>query len=171
MFDIEEDIIKQDQFKIYKKVLSDDEEMCYLSQERKENALRYIINLIIDNKVDVDVNLLCCFSGPNLYKHVSESFLREFKDYVNWERAITYFKFSEEFIKFELPNKNWNFISLYQKLSESFIEEFKDKVNWDQICRTQKLSYNFIKKHHKEVNWEIVRAYQESWFRRINNLE
>jgi hypothetical protein len=43
---------------------------------------------------------------------LSEKFIREFQDKVDWE-----------------------FISRYQKLSEDFIREFKVKVEWNFISR------------------------------------
>ena len=40
---------------------------------------------------------------------------------------------SEDFIR-EFKNKvDWNWISVKQKLSENFIREFKDKVSWGYI--------------------------------------
>src|SRR5688572_15928368 len=54
------------------------------------------------------------------YQKLSESFIREFKDYVYWLG-----------------------ISKYQKLSESFIREFKDYVDWYGISRKQNLSEPF----------------------------
>ena len=44
------------------------------------------------------------------YQHLSEDFIREFKDRVKW-----------------------GFISIYQHLSEDFIREFKDRVKWGFI--------------------------------------
>ena len=163
------DMTRTFQFKLYKEIKADTKEAGHYSIEIKENALRTVLTYIIDNNKDIDY--LECFLGPNLYKHVSESFLREFKDYIDWERAQIFFKFSEDFIKYEIPIKNWDSISLYQNLSEKFIEEFRDRIDWDHVSRVQKLSYPFLKKHHKEVNWEIVEIYQESWFNRINNLD
>jgi len=51
------------------------------------------------------------------YQYLTEDFIREFKDKVDW----------------------W-YISYYQELSEPFIREFKDKVDWWYISYYQKLS-------------------------------
>lgn len=124
--------------------------------------------------IETDGNLDWIFGGNKaeiIYKYVSESFIREFWDYItNWQHFWCYFKASESFIK-ECPVKNWYEISKYQKLSEQFIHEYQDRVDWDQICEYQKLSFPFIKKHHKEVNWDIVLIYQESWFKKVNKLD
>lgn len=45
------------------------------STDVKEHAVRTVLNYIIDNN-EMDIGLLCCFSSPNIYKHVTESFLR-----------------------------------------------------------------------------------------------
>lgn len=164
------DMTKTIQFRIYQQILADKDECKMYSTDVKEHAVRTVLNYIIDNN-EMDIGLLCCFSSPNIYKHVTESFLRQFADYVDWERAEINFKFSEDFIKEELPIKNWMNISIYQTLSENFIHEFRDRVDWDEVSRHQVMSVEFMKKHRKEVNWEIAIIYQESWFRRINNLD
>lgn len=56
------------------------------------------------------------------YQTLSEEFIREFKDRVNW-----------------------NYISHVQILSEDFIREFKDRVDWTNIFKRQKLSKKFRK--------------------------
>ena len=55
------------------------------------------------------------------YHDLSESFIREFQDKIEWE---------------------W--VSIYQTLSEDIIREFKDKVYWGYILTEQKLSTEFI---------------------------
>ena len=64
-----------------------------------------------------------------MFQKLSENFIREFKNRINWEC-----------------------ISKHQKLSESFIREFQDKVNWNWISKHQKLSKSFIKEFNLEVN-------------------
>jgi len=52
---------------------------------------------------------------------LTEDFIREYQDYVNWE-----------------------YISKVQKLSEDFMREFKDKLDWDSIMFYQKLTIEFM---------------------------
>jgi hypothetical protein len=78
-------------------------------------------------------------------KTLSEEFIREFQNEVNWEEISLYQKLNENFIR-EFYNKvYWNNISSSQILSENFIEEFQDKINWYFISLYQNLSEKFIK--------------------------
>ena len=54
---------------------------------------------------------------------------------------------TEDFIREFQDKVNWKCISFYQTLSEDFIIEFKDKVDWEYISKYQKLSEDFIKKN------------------------
>ncbi len=54
----------------------------------------------------------------SIYQKLSENFIREFQDKVDW-----------------------NYISNYQKLSENFIREFQDKVDWNYIPKLSNLNY------------------------------
>ena len=40
---------------------------------------------------------------------------------------------TEDFIRENQDKVNWNDISFYQKLSEDFIKEFQDRFNWYYI--------------------------------------
>jgi len=51
------------------------------------------------------------------YKRISECFIRQFEDKLDWEN-----------------------ISFSQKLSEEFIREFKDKVYWEYIFKNMKIN-------------------------------
>ncbi len=64
------------------------------------------------------------------YQKLSENFIREFQDKVNWYN-ISIIKNYQKISSIEFKDKvNWNDISKYQKLSENFIREFQNKVNW-----------------------------------------
>ena len=59
---------------------------------------------------------------------LSEDFIIEFKDKVDWEYISKYQTLSEEFIR-KFKNKvDWYWISKHQTLSEDFIREFQDKI-------------------------------------------
>ena len=51
---------------------------------------------------------------------------------------------SEDFIREFQDKVDWLYISKFQTLSEDFIREFKDKVWWRNIFVEQKLSEDFI---------------------------
>jgi hypothetical protein len=57
---------------------------------------------------------------------ITEEFMREFQDKIDWVR-----------------------VSKSQKLSESFICEFQDKVDWTYISGYQKLSDDFLIEYKK----------------------
>ena len=90
------------------------------------------------------------------YQKLSENFIIEFQDKVDWDWIPKYQKLSEDFIREFQDKIYWTYISKYQKLSENFIREFQDKVDWDCISEYQKLSYEFIeefKLNIDENNW------------------
>jgi hypothetical protein len=91
---------------------------------------------------------------------LSEDFIREFKDRVNWDHVSRYQKLSENFIREFKGEVSWFYISEYQKLSENFIKEFKDRVYWDYISMFQKLSEDFIRKFKNRVEWDHISEYQ-----------
>ena len=64
-----------------------------------------------------------------------------------WGKISKDIRLSEKFIT-EFHNKvNWSYISGHQKLSEKFIEKFQDRVEWNYIIQYQNLSKKFIKKY------------------------
>jgi hypothetical protein len=92
---------------------------------------------------------------------LSEEFIREFKDFVNWGNISIHQKLSENFIREFKDNVYWNYISEYQKLSESFIREFKNDIFWNDISQYQKLSEPFIKEFKDKVNWNYISEFQK----------
>ena len=76
-------------------------------------------------------------------------------DWNDWKFYL-HNKLSENFIR-EFQNKvNWDEVSRCQKLSEDFIREFKNKVNWVCISIYQKLSKDFKKEFKKELNCKLT---------------
>ena len=94
------------------------------------------------------------------YSHLSEDFIRKFADRVDWYYISAYQHLSENFIREFADRVAWDWIVKYQPLSEEFIREFKDKVNWNYISANQHLSENFIREFKDEVNWAWISAYQ-----------
>lgn len=89
---VEYPIVNYDQIKIEKI------EMLKISRSYNDEEIRKEITEKGIDKVD--------WLEISIERKLSESFIREYKDYVNW-----------------------HFISLYQTLSENFVEEFKDKLS------------------------------------------
>ena len=87
---------------------------------------------------------------------LSEDFIREFSDKVDWCNISEYQKLSENFIREFADKLNWGNISAYQQLSEDFIREFADKVNWEIISAHQKLSETFINEFKDKLDISLI---------------
>ena len=79
------------------------------------------------------------------HQHLSEDFIREFKDMVNWRWISERQHLSEDFIREFKDRVKWGFISKHQYLSDDFIREFNlsiSKDNWlykDKHFKEQKI--------------------------------
>lgn len=71
-----------------------------------------------------------------------------------WYGTSRYEQLSEEFIRNYQDKVNWTCISQYQILSEDFIREFADKVNWEEIFEHQKLSESFRQEFRDKMDLE-----------------
>ena len=93
----------------------------------------------LDNKFD---NYMTGWGCISVEKKLSLSFIREFKDKINWFHVSLVSNLSETFIK-EFKNKvNWYWITRHQKLSEQFIYEFQDKLDIDYLIENDKITKN-----------------------------
>ena len=72
------------------------------------------------------------------YQHLSENFIREFADRVDWD-----------------------YISIIQHLSEDFIREFADRVDWDYISKHQVLTPEFAKEMKISIRNNSSRTSEE----------
>jgi len=97
--------------------------------------------------------------GITLEDSNEKSFIRQFKDSVDWDFISQSQKLSESFIREFKDSVNWDYISTYQKLSECFIKEFKGSVNWVRISEFQKLSIEFMNEF-PQINKEIQLKHQ-----------
>ena len=97
----------------------------------------------------------------SIYQKLSEEFIREFQDKVNWYEISSSQILSEEFIKEFADKVYWSRISSFQKLSGEFIKEFQDKVYWYEISSSQILSEAFIEEFQDKVNWLYISKYQK----------
>ena len=72
---------------------------------------------------------------------------------------------SEDFIREFQDKVDWLYISRFQTLSEDFIREFKDKVWWKNIFINQKLSEDFILEFKDEADacnyWTYAFEFQQ----------
>lgn len=92
---------------------------------------------------------------------LSESYIRQHADKLNWDQISIYQTLSESFMREFKSELDWFFISRYQKLSESFIREFQNRVSWSGISEFQKLSEPFIIEFQNKVNWSKILKHQK----------
>jgi len=95
---------------------------------------------------------------------MSESFLAKHRNDICWSvipSIHTGQVLSEKFIRDFANFLNWDNISTFCPLSESFIDVYSDKVNWKNISAYQTLSSSFIKKHVDDVDWELIFKHQK----------
>jgi len=88
------------------------------------------------------------------YQDLSENFIREFKDKLDWTNISYHQKISEDFIRKFTGRINWYHISSSQNLSEDFIREFQDKLYWTTLSINQILSEDFIREFKHKLNNE-----------------
>ena len=96
----------------------------------------------------------------SLCQHLSEDFIREFKDRVSWYYISTFQHLSEDFIREFQDRVDWKGISACQRLSESFIREFADRLDWGWMSENQQLSEDFIREFQYKVDWYYISANQ-----------
>ena len=94
------------------------------------------------------------------HKGLTEDFIREFADRVNWYWISQCQHLSEDFIREFADRVDWNLISMFQRLSEDFIREFQDKVDWDWISMFQHLSKEFIEEFKGRLYMDFI---ADSW--------
>lgn len=109
----------------------------------KNMSTNTLIKLI--EKVGVD-NIKKSYWFDISFSQLPETFIKKFKDYIDWTIFLENNKCSEKFlIKYE-KYLDWTAVSQWQDLSESFIEKYQKKVNWFEIFQGQELSEEFCKR-------------------------
>ena len=93
-------------------------------------------------------------------KGLTEDFIREFADRVDWEWISQYQHLSEGFIREFADRVYWYWISKYKHLSEDFIRKFTDRVYWYCVSQYQRLSENLIREFKNRVDWFLISKYQ-----------
>lgn len=97
-----------------------------------------------------------------IYNHVlSEDFIEQYQDRVNWSDISQFQKLSESFIEKHQDKVNWSYISQFQILSETFIEKYSHKLSLYFVIRSQKLSEEFIRRHIKDFNLNDICEFQD----------
>lgn len=100
------------------------------------------------------------FSCITVSQVLSESFLREFKDYLDVgtsmyvkDNDINFMREWRDRISFKSPLFN-------QKIDQRTIVEFADKLDWDWVSERQTLSEDMIIRYSERVTWARLDRYQ-----------
>ncbi len=111
-------------------------------------------NFVEEYKEDIDWRCVSIFIP------MSEAFIERFADRVHWVKISIYQKLPERFIRKFRNSVEWDAICIHQQLSEAFMVEFKDSINWELASRYQNMSEEFIRKYHEYVQWPILLQYK-----------
>ena len=107
-------------------------------------------------------------------KELSISFIREYADFLNWDK-ISQYKHTINFYR-EFANKiRWWRVTgtgINEKKVREFLDKWEDGFDWEQICENSKLSKKFIERNAELVNWDKV-FYQDHLGKKfmIDNLD
>jgi hypothetical protein len=104
------------------------------------------------------------------YKKLSEEFIREFEDKIDWVIVSRNQTLSEGFIRDFKNDVFWHYVSGCQILSEDFIREFEDKLTWRYISEYQNLSENFIVEFQNNIDWHVYFKRQRASFQIIKKF-
>lgn len=99
----------------------------------------------------------CLYNG----RHVSESFYREFADYIDFYFIANLYHISKDFIRQQrkhLTNYDWfNIILRNEAVNQEYLIEFKKQIGWQNISRARvKFSQEFIKRWRDELDWNWI---------------
>ena len=95
---------------------------------------------------------------------LSEDFIREFKDKVDWSAICRYQKLSEEFIEEFQDKLYWKHISGYQELSVEFIKKFRHKIDWELLSCSKYIDEDTLRKFQYSIDWDRVSRFAEFRF-------
>lgn len=115
------------------------------------------INLCLSVEIISELFYFLIWDLLPVNKHFTEKIASAF-NYMwtdhDWIFQISqYVKLSENFMRNYKNDLDWNRLSAHQIMSESFIIEFEHLINWDIISNKQTLSTNFISIYKDKINW------------------
>ena len=98
---------------------------------------------------------------------MSEDFVREFADDVNWNFVYVRMlnlnlnstkQYSEKFVRDFLPKNKTDWANVANKLflSEAFMTDFADKLDFKLLSKMQHLSEDFMRKFEKKLDWKSL---------------
>ena len=89
---------------------------------------------------------------------VSFSFIREYADYLDWDK-ISLYKHTKEFYREFADRLKWWRVAI-SGIQERKIKEFKDKFedhyDWNEISKNSFLSKKFIMRNTELIDWDEI---------------
>lgn len=96
-----------------------------------------------------------------MYKEINELIGTSYRTdrEIDW-RKLSRRKLSEDFIEEYKDKLDWGLLSSYQILSDSFIEKYKDLISWNYVSCSQTPSKEFLLRHKDKLSWDLVSSHQ-----------
>lgn len=89
------------------------------------------------------------------YEQISEEFIREWNDKLNWMLLSFHYTFSYEFLREFKDKLDWRPICSHYKINNDFLREFFNYINWHFVARFQEFDFDFVKKWETELRPHI----------------
>lgn len=96
---------------------------------------------------------------PSLVAHytlpciVSEAFITEFQEHLDWAWISRHGQLSECYIYDHMHQLDWSYLSGFQDLSERFIRNNSNRIDWQRID-SQRYSAKFQRDYAYCINWD-----------------
>lgn len=100
---------------------------------------------------------------------LTETYMREFKDYLIWDILSDNQRMSNKFIEEFKDKVNWNLILAKKDCTEEFIDEhayllptdkaknsIKNEITWSSIFQNSIRSKKFFMKYYEHLNWKEI---------------
>jgi len=123
-----------------------------MNKEVKEELDKILKKYSCDN-----INEINWYNFNFNHHKISEDFIREFKDSVDWIYICTYQKLSEKFMSEFKDKLDWKSVGPYQRMSKDFIEKFKDKLDLEYLLKYNQIDQKF---YNKLKNIKLLSRFQ-----------
>lgn len=135
-------------------VLLDNHQLMNVNDVLKNQTLEdNIIRMMIEQKYILSE---CDFFSLIQSQKLSDSFMEEYQQKLNWSWISCYQILGEDTIKKFKEQVDWTFISYKQLLSIDFILEFHDYIDWYTIMKNPFLQLDFIIRCQQYLDWDSV---------------
>ena len=86
---------------------------------------------------------------------LSEDFMRQYADYLNWYDLSQHQQMSEEFCKEFLTRVDWRSVLNRGLISEQFLRNYKDEIKWEVVSNSSMpLSIDFLREFKDQICWK-----------------